>query len=82
MKGSNVIPLFVTPVAERVADKVVPPVRQPASLEEYSDVAAAQMKRDQTTSTIGTFLAVGAFAVAFYVVRDWRQTTVNKKAKA
>jgi len=75
---SNVVSLFAAPIGERVADKVVPPVRTPGSLAEYSDAAAIQVARDRHVGSLGTWVAVGAFAIAFFVVRDWRQKRRQK----
>jgi hypothetical protein len=64
--------MFAAPIGERVADKVVPPVRQPGSLADYNDAGQLQLARDQSTNTIGTWLAVGLGVGVFFLVRDWR----------
>jgi len=78
-EGAKVIELFARPMGERVADKVVPPLRTPHTLEEFSDAGALQVRRDQVTGTVGTWLAVGLGVVVYLGVRDWRQ---QKRSKA
>lgn len=69
---SNVVDMLGKPIAERAADRVIPPVRQPVTLEEFSDVGELQVSRDRATNTLGTWLAVGVGVAAFFLVRDWR----------
>jgi len=76
---SNVIDMFGRPIAERVAERAVPPVRQPVGLEEFRDAGSLQLQRDKQVDRLGTWLAVAAAVGAFFVVRDWRH---KRRAKA
>ena len=80
MNGAKVIPLFAAPIAERVADRVVPPVTQPTTLRGYRDASGIQLDRDRLTSQLGTWVAVGVGVAAFFVVRDWRHRSRRKES--
>lgn len=74
--SGKVIELF----GPALVEKVVPPVRQPNSLAEFSDVGQIQVQRSRQTNTMGTFLALAAGVGVFFLVRDWRQTKRARSA--
>lgn len=75
---SNVVDIFGAPIAERVADRAVPPVREPVGLDDFHDAGSIQLQRDHQVERLGTWLAVGLGVGAFLFVRNWRH---KKRAK-
>jgi len=78
MTGGKVVSLFGERVADRMADKVVPPVRAPTSLDEFKDAGQVQLARDRQVNQLGTWLALGCGVAVFFIVRDWR---LKKRSK-
>ena len=65
-----------------MADKLMPPVRAPTSIDEFKDADKNQLARDQQANHLGTWLAlaggVAVFVGAFFIVRDWRHKKRSK----
>jgi hypothetical protein len=70
--SGKVLHMFGAPIAERVAERIVPAARTPSSLADFTDAGELQVARDRQVDRLGTWLAVGGGVLTYFLVRDWR----------
>ena len=71
--SAKVIPMFAQAVAERAADRVMPPELVPQTLPDYRMAARSKLDGERTVDSLGTWLAIGITVGTAWLTYGWLQ---------